>query len=119
MQKSTYAEFDISEYDIDNTVVRCSTQEEADEFLEYLYRKGVWRKEDAISVGRNWNYYGDTTCYHISKKEWCYDSWFVEEYGYTVIDFFDLRNKPNPKEITFSFEEMMGLSTQEDTILCS
>ena len=100
-------DFNFSGVDPSKTVVRCATQEEADIFLEYLGEKGVWDWTSVDSVANQWSKYGNSTCYHISKNNWCYDRWYREmSPELFIIDFCEVY-KPKKSEPKISFEEAM------------
>lgn len=83
--------FDVSGLDIDNTVVRCATQDEANIFLDYLCSQGVRDKENLRRLKECWEEHGSATCYHLSKRRWCYDSWYRENYPeICIVDFGDI-----------------------------
>ena len=84
-------DFDESGLDPRYTVVRCSTQEEAKIFLEYLCQKGVWSKSSIRTLNGFWTQYKSKTCYHVSEPRWCRDDWFINlGEGYKVVDFGDI-----------------------------
>jgi hypothetical protein len=103
--------FDDSGLDLNNTVVRCSTQEEADMFLKYLYLKAVWEADNVDTLSDCWENFGSATCYHISERSWCYDSWYKDNCpDYRIVDFWDIYKGNNQHEeqgCVISFDELM------------
>ena len=103
-------EFNVSWLDQHNTVVRCATQEEADLFLEYLQAKGVWEPKQIEILKDRWDEYGDSTCYHLSERSWCYASYYASEYPhYDIVDFCDIHNesqKRDIRDITYGYDQL-------------
>lgn len=104
-------DFDTSGLDPELTVVRCQTQEEADIFLEYLRLKGVWERGSTRELSRRWKDYRETTCYHLSLKNWCYDEYYYRAYPHwQIVDFCDIYypQTSNPLEIALGFDELFS-----------
>ena len=91
MYEELLNDFDEGGLDPDNTVVRCSSQYEAEIFLEYLCAKGAWSKEDIEVLKEGWGDHEHQTCYHLSGHGWCYDSWYEKNRpSFLIVDFCDI-----------------------------
>ena len=112
MNKDLLNDFDETGLDPENTVVRCYSQEEADIFLKYLHRKGVWDSTSIRKLSDYWCQFGSDTCYHISRMSWCDTSYYIEHRPeYCIINFCDIYKGviAQYEEIDYaiSFDEIM------------
>ena len=114
MLNKTYGEYFVNLDGLDplNTVVRCITADEARVMTQYLASQGVWDAESANVLYDNWDMYEESTCYHLSHSEWCYDSWFEKERPqYRIVDFSDIFSKVawnQSAKVTMSYDNLFG-----------
>ena len=116
MYEELLNDFDESGLDPNKTVIRCSSQYEANVFLKYLCAKGVWDEFSATRLIERWDEHKQSTCYHLSSKRWCSDFWYEEfEPSFRIVDFcdiyignHDIGGNPNAEVImALTFDELM------------
>ena len=104
--------FNIIGIDVDNTVVRCNTQEEANCLLEFLVSKGVWSKDQIRTLKRFWTRYGSSTCYHLARASWCYEAYYAEEYPhYNIVDFYDIYSgsqENSVRDVAYGYDQLFS-----------
>lgn len=99
-------DFDMTGIDLENTVVKCATQEDADIFLRYLVRTGVCTKIDAGILSGCWKKHGSSTCYRLSGQGWCYEAYYRNETQYDIVKFEDIYKPRKAPEITYGYDEL-------------
>ncbi len=84
-----------SEIKLENgMVVHCSTEDQANKFLEICDKQGiVWGSGNKTTNYNNWDKHGPETCYNVV-EDWglmvCSKQFYLEEMGAKVIEFEDL-----------------------------
>ena len=100
--------FDETAIDPSRTVVRCATQDEADILLAHLKDKGVWKQSHIEGLSKEWSRHGSSTCYHMSERSWCYDTWYREAApGLLIVDFQDCWRMHDVENFSMSFDDLM------------
>ena len=102
-------DFDLSGFDPYKTVVRCLTQEEADDFLEYLFSRGVCSRKNADLLKGYWGKYSTETCFRVDQPGYCHLDWYRER-GYMIVEFLDIY-KPQASgalDIAYSYDELFS-----------
>lgn len=92
-----------------SVAIRCTTQEEADLFLDYQHARGEIGAGTADRLKSYWREYLDLTCYRLYGAGYCYDQWYLRE-GVTVVDFCDIYHPqtPDPPEVAFGLDELFS-----------
>lgn len=89
--------------------IRCTTQEEADLFLDYQHARGEIGADVAERLKSYWYESLDSTCYRLYGVGHCDVRWYLRE-GVTVVDFQDIyRPQTNkPLNIEYSYDELFS-----------
>lgn len=81
--------FNIDDYKGDNVVMRCRTQESAEQFLKYLDSVGrQWRSGTKYTKNSQFVHHEDRTCYRFNRGEYG-DVEFFEAHAYEILEFED------------------------------
>ena len=102
--------FNIDEYKGDNIVMRCRTQESANQFLKYLDSVGrQWRSGTKYPKNSQFAHYKDRTCYRFNRGEYGSVGYF-ESYEYEILEFEDFdwsdENSDAMPEVVLPFAEL-------------
>ena len=102
--------FNIDEYKGDNIVMRCRTQESAEQFLKYLDSVGRrWCSGTKYTKNSQFVCYKDRTCYRFNRGEYGSVEYF-EEYAYEILEFEDFdwgdEDSNETPEVVMSFTEL-------------
>ena len=98
--------FNIEDYD-ETYVMHCKTEEDANEFLEYLDSLGFTWGNGTSYIGRNrWHEYGENTYYRFMANS--YGSLdYARQQGYKILEFDDFVFYEDDAELPqMSFAEM-------------
>ena len=92
-----------------SVVIRCTTQEEADLFLDYQHARGEIGAGAADRFKNYWCEYRDLTCYRLYGTGYCYDQWYLRE-GYTVVDFQNIYQPQasKPLNIEYGYDKLFS-----------
>ena len=91
-QTQTKVKFDLEKFKKENIAINCQTEEEAREFLTYLYIKGLqWCDDRSLLKETNWDLYKEQNCYDfdITGITYCRTGFYLEQ-GYTIIPYSSL-----------------------------
>lgn len=103
----------INDFDTDwlasfsSVAIRCTTQEEADLFLDYQHARGEIGAGVAERLKSYWCESLNSTCYRLHGAGYSDAGWYLRE-GVTVVDFREIYHPQTPDlpEVTFGFDEL-------------
>lgn len=105
----------INDFDTDwlssfsSVVIRCTTQEEADLFLDYQHARGDIVAGVAKLLKSYWCESLNSTCYRLHGVGYGDVDWYLRK-GFTVVDFREIYHPQtiDPPEVTFGFDELFS-----------
>lgn len=92
-----------------SVAIRCTTQEEADLFLDYQHARGEIGAGTADRLKSYWYENLDSTCYRLYGAGYCDAQWYLER-GVTVVDFQDIYHPQTnkPLNIEYGYDELFS-----------
>lgn len=105
----------INDFDTDwlasfsSVAIRCTTQEEADLFLDYQHARGEIGAGAAEGLKGYWHEHLNSTCYRLHGVGYCNDSYYLRR-GWTVVDFRDIYQPQasKPLNIEYGYDELFS-----------
>ena len=94
---------------LSSVAIRCTTQEEADLFLDYQHARGEIGADVAERLKRCWFEGLNSTCYRLYGAGYADAGWYLRE-GITVVDFQDIYHPQTnrPLNIEYSYDELFS-----------
>ena len=92
-----------------SVAIRCTTQEEADLFLDYQHARGEIGADAAERLKSYWYENLNSTCYRLYGVGYCDAQWYLRQ-GYTVVDFQDIyqQQASKPLNIEYGYDELFS-----------